>query len=172
VSTTEDEPDADGQTHGSASPEVAPAARASGSPHEEGEGPGDDVPLSAREAEDEMLKAALARGMSYREAGDVAGVSERTVARRMESETFQRAVGAVRSEYLTVVTGQLMSAGAEALVVLRAGLHDELRSERRLAAKEILRLGIAYRHHGDLETEVAALRAELRAGKDKKGRKS
>lgn len=118
---------------------------------------------SARESGDDILKAALARGLTYRSAGALAGVSQRTVARRMEDSVFARDVAKARAEYVTVVTGQLMAMGPEALEVLRGCLQEDRAADRRQAAVDILRLGLHYRHQGDLEAEVAELRLRLDA---------
>jgi len=73
---------------------------------------------SRREAQDELIVEALAAGRSYGEAGELAGCSGRTVARRMGDAEFARRVADRRGERVVSVAGQLTSLGSEAVAAL------------------------------------------------------
>lgn len=68
--------------------------------------------------QDELVVAALAGGRCYEEAGAAAGVSARTVRRRMAEPAFAAAVSARRGERVAAVTGQLVAAGSDAITVI------------------------------------------------------
>lgn len=116
--------------------------------------------LEVRDMQDELLKSALARGMSYRAAGDFAGVSQRTVARRMAIPAFAREVAGLRLEHMNTITGLLSGFAEEAFEILRRIAREGTPSEQRQAARDLLRLALAYRQHGDLELLVAHARQE------------
>jgi len=120
----------------------------------------DDVLVTAREHEDELLQAALATGLTYVEAGAVAGVSERTVRRRMGHRQFAAEVSVRRGEQVTVMTGHLVSAGTNAIDVLRACLGSSNDGVRLRAAHLILTLGPQLRHAHELEERLHALEGQ------------
>ncbi len=105
--------------------------------------------------QDEVLVEALAAGMTYAAAGNQAGVSPRTVARRMSDTAFTARVAARRGEYLSVVTGQLATMGTEALQAIRAGLGAEKPADSLQAARLILSFGLRFRNETDVESRLA-----------------
>src|SRR4051794_40072753 len=87
---------------------------------------------------DEILVAALAAGMSYREAGAEAGVSDRTVRRRMKKAAFRTRVAEQSQERAEQVRALLLNAGPTAAITL-AKLVAEAESESvRLGAARVL----------------------------------
>jgi hypothetical protein len=77
---------------------------------------------SRREAQDELIITALATGVSYEKAGEVARCSGRTVARRMEDAGFSRRVSKRRGERVVEAAGQLTSLSKDRdLTVLGTG---------------------------------------------------
>jgi hypothetical protein len=77
---------------------------------------------------DEIVVAALAAGMSYRQAGSAAGLSERTVRRRMGESAFRARVAEQREEHAERVRGLLLNAAPAAAATL-ATLAAEAESE-------------------------------------------
>ncbi|MEX2250616.1 MAG: hypothetical protein WD895_00930 [Acidimicrobiia bacterium] len=120
-----------------------------------------DEGSSRREAQDEILVEWLAAGRSYVEAGDLAGCSGRTVARRMEDAGFARRVADRRGERVVSVAGQLTSLGSEAVDVIRASMHGDSESIRLSAAKTLLDMAVRFRSAHDLELEIAEIRRHL-----------
>ena len=115
----------------------------------------------ARSVEDEALKDALATGLTYAEAGELVGVSERTVRRRMSDQPFAAEVSRRRGEHVSSLAGLLVTAGADAVHVLRESLHDDAAAVRLRAAQLLLTLGTQLRHAHELEQRLAALEASV-----------
>lgn len=122
------------------------------------ESTGEDA-VTAREHQDELVVEALATGLGYAAAGAVAGISERTVRRRMADSGFAARVSVRRGERVATVTGQLVHAGGEAIEVLRECLGSEADAVRLRAAQLILTLGTQLRHAHELEERLAAVEA-------------
>ena len=62
--------------------------------------------------------AALVSGLSYAEAGDIAGCSKSTVARRMRRPEFRGTVEEGRREFADMLSGRLLQAQPAAVTVL------------------------------------------------------
>jgi len=99
-----------------------------------------------RRGADAVLVVALAGGATAAEAAKSAGVSERTVRRRLADADFVSRVEAVRSEMLDTAVARV-SAGAVAAVDTLVGLMtpDSSPSVRLAAARAILQCGIQLR---------------------------
>lgn len=110
-----------------------------------------------RAAQDELLVEALASGRSYAQASIAAGVSERTIARRMSDPTFAAEVARRRSAWTAEMVGQLTAMGPEALQVLREVLAEGSITEKLRAVHLTLTLGNTFRREGDLELRIALL---------------
>jgi len=106
---------------------------------------------------DELLVELLAGGRSYAAAGAMAGVSERTVRRRMSDPVFTERVSRRRGEYVGTLVGRLVDVGDEAVEVLRSSLREESAAVRLRAADLVLRWATHMRHGHELETRLAAL---------------
>ncbi len=113
-----------------------------------------------REATDTILVAALAAGSSYQEAGRQAGVTERTVGRRMAVPAFSARVAAAREERVAIMCGALTNLGPRAV----ARLAELLEADERLAmlaVRESLTQVFRARRQYQLEADLRAVRAEL-----------
>lgn len=92
---------------------------------------------------DDLLVAALASGRSYREAGAAAGVSERTVRRRMADPGFRGKVVELRGAEIDRIRGLILREAPAAVAALSdLAAHAESESARLGAAKAVLALGL------------------------------
>lgn len=103
------------------------------------------------------LVVALAAGESPAVAGRKAGVSERTVRRRLEDADFRAEVAEARSALVEGATGQLAGAAAGAVATLRRLLRDRNGAIAVAAARTILRGVVNLRIHGELADRVSQL---------------
>ena len=117
-----------------------------------------------RQKGDSPLVAALAGGATVRDAARQAGVSERTVYRRLDDPEFSRGVTEARAELVTRAVAMLAEAGTEAVRTLRALLADGTPPAVRLgAARAVLELGTKLRESEELEQRLATLEGQLGA---------
>lgn len=100
---------------------------------------------SGRSGADAVLIAALAAGATYEAAAEQAGVSERTVRRRLEDEAFRNELAEARADMIAQTTAQLTAASTEAVATLRALLSSDLDFVKLAAARAILSIGETYR---------------------------
>ncbi len=130
-----------------------------GSP-EDGSGQGDETEADRRRAAgDEVLLDALAAGLSYVEAGALAGVSGRTARRRLTDPGFASALARRRAARVSDVTGRLTVGSERAVQVLLDALDSEVAGERLRAAELILNLGRRFRMDTDVDLRLATLEA-------------
>ena len=112
----------------------------------------------ARKAsQDNKLVEALASGLSYRRAGELAGVHAKTVQRRMEDPVFARRVTEQRNRRTSQITGLLADVGAEAVGVIREALSADKGSDRLRAAHLTLTMLLKFTNSQELEERVAEL---------------
>ena len=110
---------------------------------------------------DDKLAAALASGLTVRDAAAVADVAERTATRRMADAVFRRQVVELRSATVRSAAGKLadgMTAAADTLRGLLAHADDSLRLR---AASKLLELGLKTWQVVDLESQVSELSERL-----------
>lgn len=110
-----------------------------------------------RHGADQALVAALASGMTVKDAAVKAGVSDRTARRRLEDTEFRRRVADARSALLERAVARLADATTEAADTLRGLLRSESDSVKHAAAKTLFDLtmrGIEMIH---INERVAAL---------------
>jgi hypothetical protein len=110
-----------------------------------------------RAAQDEILIAALAAGESYSAAAKIAGITSRTVARRMADPAFASEVSRRRGQIVAELTGKLTTLGADAVEVLRDCLHAEKPSDQIRAAHLILSLLAKFRSDSEHEARLTEL---------------
>ena len=92
---------------------------------------------------DDLLVAALASGRSYREAGAAAGISERTVRRRMADPAFRGKVVELRGAEIDRTRGLILREAPAAVATLsRLAAGAESETVRLAAAKAILGLSL------------------------------
>ena len=115
-------------------------------------------------ARDEVLVAALATGATQTEAARMAGMSERTVRRRLDEPAFADRVAAERRAVATRTAARITAlASRDAVAVLRELMVDAnvAPSVRLRAALGALTVAPAWRDNGELEATVTALEARL-----------
>lgn len=99
--------------------------------------------------------AVIAAGGSYREAAEVSGRSKRTIVRWAADPEFARAVGELRSERLSELTGRLGELVPRALDTIVECLDEESPFARLKAASTILEWTLRMRRASDLEVRIA-----------------
>lgn len=110
---------------------------------------------------DPLLIAALASGATIARAAKLAGISERTVYRRLEDDSFRQAVTRVRADLIREATGTLASSAQLAADTLVGLLGDDFSSIRLGAARTLLDTLLKYHEMGDLADQIASLRSQL-----------
>ena len=118
---------------------------------------------SGRKNGDPTLIAALAGGATVQEAARTAGVSERTVYRRMEADTFRRQLVEARADLIGRAVGVLARVSTAAAATLAGLLKAESESVRLGAARSILELAVKLRESEELEQRIAALEEQTAA---------
>ena len=114
--------------------------------------------------------AALAGGATVQDAARQAGVSERTVYRRLDDAEFRQAVMEARAELVARAVAMLAEAGTEAVTTLRALLEEPTPPAVRLgAARAVLELGTKLRESEELEQRLATLEDQLAADEPRGG---
>jgi hypothetical protein len=111
---------------------------------------------------DDALILALAAGAKAPDAADAAGVSERTVYRRLESSDFRQRVQAVRDGLFAEACGCLAAASADAVRTLRRLLKAKSEATRLGASRAILENVVRLREAVDVQSRLAEL--ERRTG--------
>lgn len=107
---------------------------------------------------DELILAALAAGLSQPAAARHAGVSERTVRRRLEDPSFAASVEQARGALVERTSAQLLGAAEHAVAALRDLLDTGPPAVRVRAALGLL-AAAAWRESADTERRLAALEA-------------
>lgn len=105
---------------------------------EEGEATGDEI-LTQREAENEILIKALGRGRHQRTAGERAGMSARTVRRRIVEDELGPRIREERVQWIRETAGELTADMPDALRIVKELARDEnTPASVRLRAAEFL----------------------------------
>jgi hypothetical protein len=111
---------------------------------------------------DSTLLLALACGATVEAAARQAGLSERTVYRRLADPAYRQRLQALRADMVQRASGALTAAATEAVRTLLALQKDSVAAAVRLgAARAILEIGIKMREVADLEGRIAALEEQL-----------
>jgi hypothetical protein len=122
-----------------------------------------------RKNADDALLLALACGATIENAARKAGVSERTVRRRLADPAFKRRLDGIRGDMVQRSMGMLTAAAMEAVKTLVALQDRDQPAAARLgAARAILEYGAKLREEADLTKRVEALEAELDLDKGKR----
>jgi AcrR family transcriptional regulator len=105
-----------------------------------------------------LLITALAKGATVAQAAAQAGVSERTVYRRLADKEFQDQIEALQDEMLQRAVAMLTAAAQEGIRSL-VDLQNEATppAVRRSAARDILEMGMRLREAAELEKRLIAL---------------
>jgi hypothetical protein len=118
---------------------------------------------NGRQKGSDALLLALAAGLTVRDAAALAGIGERTAARRMADPAFHRNVKAARAEMVSRGLGKLAEAATLAVDTLRSLLGAESESIKLGAARAILEIGSKLRESVELEERIATLEAAAEA---------
>jgi hypothetical protein len=105
----------------------------------------------------DALALALAAGDTAIEAATKAGMSERTVYRRLADPAFRRHVQDLRGEMVGRALGRMTNGMSEAADVLRSLLAAESETVRLGAARSLLEIGSKLRESVELEARLQAL---------------
>lgn len=123
--------------------------------------PSQDTKTERRLAQQAIVRARLAIGDSYVDAGRAAGTSERSVSRWMSDPAFARSVSAARAEHVQVVTGSLTALAALTPDVLADALVEGTIPQQLSAVDLILRWSTTLRRDTDLEARLLEVEGQL-----------
>jgi hypothetical protein len=114
--------------------------------------------------QNELLIAALASGATHRDAGRTAGVSERTVRRRLEDVAFCERVAEAEGAYVEQVSRRLTGVAPRAVdtMVDLMTAHDTSSVVKLRAAGYLLTASRVWRETHELETRIRDLEAQHR----------
>ena len=119
------------------------------------------VKKQSKKAQDVLLLA-LACGASVEAAASQAGLSPRTVYRRLATPGFRSQLSGLRADLVQRATGMLSAATLEAVKTLISLQEATTPAAVRLgAARTIIELGLKMREEGELSERLAALEATL-----------
>ena len=111
-----------------------------------------------------MLLMALACGATAEAAAQKAGVSRRTVQRRLADPAFRPRLVQIRADMAQRIAGMLTAAAGEAVKALLELLAASNPSPARLGAvRTVLEYGLKLREAADLEERVAAVEDHIAA---------
>jgi hypothetical protein len=125
---------------------------------------------SGRKAADDVLALALAAGATVADAARQAGVSERTVYRRLDDTAFRWRVTHTRASFVSQTVGLLADAMTDAARTLRDLLTADSDAVRLGAARAILDAGVRLRESEELAERIAVLEAHLEPNTDAQAR--
>ncbi len=111
-----------------------------------------------KRAKDDSAILALACGASIETAAQKAGISKRTLQRRMADLEFRRQIQVVRGDMVQRHSGTLTAAGTEAIKTMLDLLKGNTPANVRLgAARTILEISVKYREAADIEERLVSL---------------
>jgi hypothetical protein len=121
------------------------------------------VARSRREAKDQVIAAVLAAGQSQARAAEAAGVTERTVQRRMADPAFRARVDDARGDLLGRTLDVLGAGALEAAVVLRQVVMDgnEASTVRVSASRALLTGLLQWRDQIELAQRIEMLERQV-----------
>jgi hypothetical protein len=124
---------------------------------------------NGKHADDPKIMLALTCGASVEGAARQAGVSERTVRRRLKDPRFMRKLNKLRAEMHLRLADQLTAASTEAVRTLVLLMKDGNSGTVRLgAARAVVELGTKVRETADLAIRLTELEQRLAEQSDKK----
>jgi hypothetical protein len=112
---------------------------------------------NVRSQADSVLIAALASGATMEAAAKQAGVSVRTVSRRMAEPGFKAEIDQARADLIERAVSVLAGISSAAVVTLGQLLKSDRDSVRLGAARSVLELTIKLREHSEFEQRLAAM---------------
>jgi hypothetical protein len=115
----------------------------------------------AHQKPNDLILLSLAKGASIVSAARQAGVSERTVRRRLSDAGFRTRISELRSEMVQAAVGRLAGLGKRAANELGRLLRAPKDQTRFAAAKEIMKLMLAGHQNEIIAVEVAELEKQI-----------
>jgi len=115
-----------------------------------------DTPAGPADSEGERRRAA---GLSYAQAGELAGVSARTARRRVSDPPFATELASRRAARVSDVTGRLLVGADRAVQVLLEALESPVTGERLRAADLVLSMSRRFRADCDVDRRLSSLEA-------------
>jgi hypothetical protein len=103
------------------------------------------------------LVLALARGLSVAKAAESAGLSERTVHRRLQDPGFRQQINEVRATLVERAAGRLAGGMTAAAATLTKLLTARSETVRLGSARALLELAVKIRESVELESRILAL---------------
>lgn len=113
--------------------------------------------MSRKRTTDDELISALLQSRTQREAARVLGLSENTISRRMQNESFKLKLSERRKALFDAVNTQLVNAAGEAASVLIKLLESQNESIRYSTATRILSLTESYMTATEIMSRLEAL---------------
>jgi hypothetical protein len=120
---------------------------------------------------DDVLALNLARGATVAEAAAAAGVSVRTVHRRLSDPGFVKEVSRLRGRMVTEAAGRLADALSEAGTVLRLLVRSDNERTALAACQALLDNALRVRQADELEQRLQALEEAEAARQDPRTRR-
>ncbi len=113
-------------------------------------------------AREDLLTAALAAGATHRDAGRAAGLSERTVRRRLEDDAFCERVAEAEVAYVEQVTKRLTGLAPSAVETMAALMcaPETPAAVRLRASSYLLTASRVWREANELEARIRYLEAQ------------
>jgi AraC-like DNA-binding protein len=116
------------------------------------------MPSKNKKQQKILLVTALAKGATVTQAAQQAGVSERTVYRRLQEPDVQARIEAIQNETLQRAAAVITAAAQEGIHSLVALQNSSTPpAVRRAAARDIFEMGLRLREAADLEKRLLAL---------------
>ena len=109
---------------------------------------------------DELLIAALIQGRTHAEAARLAGVSERTVRRRLRDADVAARIQHGRDELTSAAAARMAELYPRAIETLGELLDDKAKDIRLRAAQSVLKIGPDFRARTEIEDRLRALEAD------------
>lgn len=117
--------------------------------------------MAGKPRQEQVLIEALARGTSRVQAARQAGVSERTVFRRLNDSEFCGQVATTRAQMIADASGKLSALAVKAVDTLEGLLKEESPSIRLAAAKAVLDSVLRLRESEELANRLDVLEEKL-----------
>jgi hypothetical protein len=118
-----------------------------------------------RSKADPALVVALAAGLTHQQPARQAGISERTVRRRLADPAFKQRIAETRAATIEQATAQLAAARLQAVQKLVQLLGGESESTQFHAAKAILELGMKFHEVQQVEERLSVLERQAKKRK-------
>jgi hypothetical protein len=121
-----------------------------------------DTKPARRRPGDEKILGALAAGHPYSEAARVAGVSSKTVQRRMADPLFRAEVEEMKLQIVQSTAASLATLATKAVATLEPLLNDGEPWMRQKTALAVIDLSIRYRETLEFDERIALLEEHAR----------